>query len=42
MSSVLFCKRPAVSIKAIGVGEKVEDLQAFDPERFVDALVPDE
>ena len=28
-----------VPIKLIGVGEKVEDLQAFDPARFVDALV---
>jgi fused signal recognition particle receptor len=31
----------AVPIKLIGVGEKVEDLQAFDPSRFVDALVPE-
>ena len=31
----------AVPIKIIGVGEKVEDLQAFDPARFVDALVPE-
>jgi len=31
-----------VPIKLIGVGEKVEDLQAFDPERFVDALMPNE
>ena len=31
-----------VPIKLIGVGEKVEDLQAFDPARFVDALVPAE
>jgi fused signal recognition particle receptor len=31
-----------VPIKLIGVGEKVEDLQAFDPVRFVDALVPQE
>jgi len=30
-----------VPIKAIGVGEKIEDLQAFDPVRFVDALVPE-
>jgi fused signal recognition particle receptor len=30
-----------VPIKLIGVGEKVEDLQAFDPARFVDALVPE-
>jgi fused signal recognition particle receptor len=26
----------------VGVGEKVDDLQAFDPARFVDALVPAE
>jgi len=31
-----------VPIKAIGVGEKIDDLQAFDPVRFVDALVPEE
>jgi fused signal recognition particle receptor len=30
-----------VPIKLIGVGEKVDDLQEFDPVRFVDALVPD-
>jgi fused signal recognition particle receptor len=30
-----------VPIKLIGIGEKVEDLQPFDPARFVDALVPD-
>jgi fused signal recognition particle receptor len=29
-----------VPIKLIGVGEKIEDLQGFDPTRFVDALVP--
>ena len=29
-----------VPIKLIGVGEKVEDLQPFDPAAFVDALVP--
>ena len=28
-------------IKLIGVGEKIEDLQAFDSSRFVDALVPE-
>jgi fused signal recognition particle receptor len=27
-------------VKLIGVGEKVDDLQAFEPARFVDALVP--
>ena len=29
-------------IKLIGVGERVEDLQTFDPAAFVDALVPAE
>ena len=29
-----------IPIKLIGVGERVEDLQPFDPEAFVDALVP--
>ncbi len=29
-----------VSIKLIGVGERIEDLQTFDAEAFVDALVP--
>jgi fused signal recognition particle receptor len=29
-------------IKLVGVGEKVDDLEAFDPARFVDALVPAE
>ena len=28
-------------VKLIGVGEKIDDLQPFDPVRFVDALVPD-
>jgi len=28
-------------IKLVGVGERVEDLQAFDPVAFVDALVPE-
>jgi len=28
----------AVPVKYIGVGEDVEDLQPFDPERFVQAL----
>jgi fused signal recognition particle receptor len=31
-----------VPIKLIGVGEKVEDLQPFEPVRFVDALVPEQ
>jgi fused signal recognition particle receptor len=29
-----------IPLKLIGVGEKVDDLQPFDPDRFVDALVP--
>jgi fused signal recognition particle receptor len=29
-------------VTLVGVGEKVDDLQAFDPARFVDALVPPE
>jgi fused signal recognition particle receptor len=29
-------------VTLVGVGEKVDDLQAFDPTRFVDALVPPE
>ena len=29
-----------IPIKLIGVGERAEDLQSFDPEAFVDALVP--
>jgi fused signal recognition particle receptor len=27
-------------VKLIGVGERLEDLQVFDPKKFVDALVP--
>jgi fused signal recognition particle receptor len=27
-------------VTLIGVGERIDDLQSFDPERFVDALVP--
>lgn len=27
-----------VPVKYIGVGEKIEDLQKFDPEEFVNAL----
>jgi fused signal recognition particle receptor len=29
-------------VTLVGVGEKIDDLQAFDPARFVDALVPAE
>ncbi len=28
-----------VPVKLIGLGERVEDLQTFDPQAFVDALV---
>ncbi|HJR05052.1 MAG TPA: signal recognition particle-docking protein FtsY, partial [Methylomirabilota bacterium] len=28
-----------VPIKLVGVGEQIEDLQAFDPKTFVDALL---
>ncbi len=31
-----------VPIKLIGVGEKLDDLQPFDPTAFIDALVPSE
>ena len=31
-----------IPIKLVGVGEGVEDLQAFEPQAFVDALVPGE
>ena len=30
----------ALPIALVGVGERIEDLQSFDPARFVDALVP--
>jgi len=30
----------ALPIALVGVGERIEDLQPFDPARFVDALVP--
>ena len=30
-----------VPVKLIGLGERIEDLQAFDPQAFVDALVAD-
>jgi fused signal recognition particle receptor len=29
-----------IPVKFIGVGEKLEDLQPFDPQSFVDALFP--
>ena len=36
------CKELKLPIRFIGVGEKREDLREFDPEDFVDALLPDE
>lgn len=35
---VAIAKKFGISIKFIGVGEKMDDLQKFDAERFVDAL----
>jgi len=29
-------------VKLVGVGERPDDLQPFDPGRFVDALVPEQ
>jgi fused signal recognition particle receptor len=30
-----------IPIRYIGLGEKLEDLRVFDPEAFVDALLPE-
>jgi fused signal recognition particle receptor len=32
----------ALPVKLVGVGERPDDLQPFDPIRFVDALVPEQ
>jgi fused signal recognition particle receptor len=32
----------ALPVKLVGVGERPDDLQPFDPNRFVDALVPEQ
>src|SRR2546421_4591181 len=37
---VRIVREPTLPATLVGVGEKVDDLQAFDPARFVDALVP--
>ena len=29
-----------IPVKFVGVGEKMEDLQTFEPESFVDAIFP--
>lgn len=38
---VRIARELSLPVKLVGVGEKVGDLQPFDPERFVDALVPE-
>ncbi|CAB5085654.1 Signal recognition particle receptor FtsY [Olavius algarvensis associated proteobacterium Delta 3] len=35
---VSICSQLKIPLKYIGVGEKIDDLQAFDPEEFADAL----
>ncbi|MGM0787711.1 MAG: signal recognition particle-docking protein FtsY, partial [Thermodesulfobacteriota bacterium] len=35
---VAICNTMKLPISYIGVGETIEDLQEFDPERFVEAL----
>jgi fused signal recognition particle receptor len=35
---VSICSSLNIPLKYIGVGEGVEDLQSFDPARFVEAL----
>ncbi len=32
------CNALEIPLKYVGIGEKIEDLQEFDPELFVDAL----
>ena len=32
------CEKHNVPVRYIGVGEKIDDLQSFDPNLFVDAL----
>jgi fused signal recognition particle receptor len=39
--AVRIVRELGLPVKLIGVGEKVDDLQAFEPARFVDALVPE-
>jgi fused signal recognition particle receptor len=33
------CNSLQIPLKYIGIGEKIEDLQDFDPEKFVSALL---
>jgi len=37
---VRIARELGIPVKLIGVGERIEDLQPFDPQTFVDALVP--
>ncbi|HEY8554160.1 MAG TPA: signal recognition particle-docking protein FtsY [Burkholderiales bacterium] len=39
---VALARRSGLPIRYIGVGEDLDDLQEFDPESFVDALLPEE
>ena len=32
------CEKYVVPVKFIGVGEKIDDLQTFDPKQFIEAL----
>jgi fused signal recognition particle receptor len=38
---VRIARELGLPVKLVGVGEKLDDLQPFDPARFVDALVPE-
>jgi fused signal recognition particle receptor len=35
------CQQFKLPVKFIGVGEKLQDLAAFDPDRFIDAMFAD-
>ena len=39
---IALARRSGLPIRYIGVGEDLDDLQEFDPESFVDALLPEE
>jgi len=38
---IAIAKESGLPIRYIGVGEKLEDLQVFDPQAYVDALLPE-
>lgn len=38
---VAIAKKSALPIRYVGVGEAIEDLQEFEPEAFIDALLPE-